>query len=137
MLQGWILIHPLSIPPSIESRRLGAYAVRLYDGLSVNYLFKHAEILIVILFVSSCLCARHKHQNITATERRKFIPAHAGLPAFSLFASSMDSEVKPARLPSCMVSTTELGTITIVEFCFNPSYSMFIALKCSATGLLV
>ncbi len=44
---------------------------------------------------------------------------------FSFFAFSwlipMVSAVSPAILPSCMVSTAELGTITIVEFCFNPS----------------
>jgi len=38
--------------------------------------------------------------------------------SFSTFA---DDPVNPAILPSCMVSKAELGTITIVEFCFKPS----------------
>ena len=31
------------------------------------------------------------------------------------------SAVNPARPPSCIVSTAELGTMTMVEFCFRPS----------------
>ena len=36
-------------------------------------------------------------------------------------ACSLVSAVSPATVPSCMVSTTVLGTITIVALCFKPS----------------
>lgn len=41
-------------------------------------------------------------------------------PTFS-FCNSMVKAVTPLRPPNCMVSNAELGTTTIVEFCFNPS----------------
>jgi hypothetical protein len=41
----------------------------------------------------------------------------------------MVSAVIPAKPPSCMDSTAVLGTMTMVEFSFKPSYSMFIARK--------
>src|SRR6516164_1092265 len=47
------------------------------------------------------------------------------LPPF--WPSPIVSAVSPAMLPSCMLSTAVLGTMTMVEFCFSPSYSMFIA----------
>jgi len=40
--------------------------------------------------------------------------------SFSLTVA-LGGAVNPAILPSCMVSSAELGTITIVEFCFKPS----------------
>ena len=53
--------------------------------------------------------------------------------SFSFFSLSLFNPIVnaviPARPPSCIVSSAELGTITIVEFVFNPSYSMFIALR--------
>jgi len=36
-------------------------------------------------------------------------------------ACSLVSAVSPATVPSCMVSTTVLGTITSVALCFKPS----------------
>ena len=50
--------------------------------------------------------------------------------------SPIVSAVSPAMLPSCMLSTAVLGTMTMVEFCFSPSYSMFIARKWNAFGSL-
>ena len=37
---------------------------------------------------------------------------------------------------SCIVSTAELGTITIVEFSFKPSYSVFMTLRCNAIWIV-
>jgi hypothetical protein len=36
--------------------------------------------------------------------------------------------VNPAMLRNCIVSTDELDTITMAEFCFNPSLKIIIAL---------
>ncbi len=51
--------------------------------------------------------------------------AHHAFAACSLFAPSspnpLVSAVSPATVPNCMVSTTVLGTITIVALCFKPS----------------
>ena len=45
------------------------------------------------------------------------------------------SDVVANMPPSPMVSTAEEGTITIAPFSLIASYSMFMARKCSATGL--
>ena len=60
----------------------------------------------------------------------------AGSAEDGFWPSPIVSAVSPAMLPSCMLSTAVLGTMTIVEFCFSPSYSMFIARKWNAFGLL-
>src|ERR1700677_2212855 len=45
------------------------------------------------------------------------------------------SEVVASIPPSPIVSTADDGTITIAPFSLMASYSMFIARRCSATGL--
>ena len=52
----------------------------------------------------------------------------------SLFLAN---ETKPPIAPKFMVSSAELGTITIDPFSFKPSNSIFIPLRCNATGLSV
>ncbi len=42
----------------------------------------------------------------------------------------------PIRPPSPMVSTAEEGTITVAPFSLIASYSIFMARRCNATGLL-
>ena len=48
-----------------------------------------------------------------------------------------DSDAVPSSPPSPIVSTALDGTITIEPFSLIASYSMFIARRCSATGLLM
>jgi len=67
------------------------------------------------------------HAPLNVLSRDCFVPRNDALRiihdyffSFSLTVA-LGGAVNPAILPSCMVSSAELGTITIVEFCFRPS----------------
>src|SRR5579864_2551415 len=51
-------------------------------------------------------------------------------------AGPLPSAANPAIAPSPIVSTAVLGTTIMAPRSLSPSYSMFIARRCKATGLL-